>query len=184
MSEATTLPIADLRRLVRYEAETGLLFSAETGIRVLARMNSNGYFCGEISGRKLLAHRAAWAIVHGSWPTVIDHINRVKTDNRLCNLREASWSQNALNSVRGSGRSPFRGVAYLPSKDRWVARFQDAYLGCFATEMEAAIAYDATARIRGLPVDLLNFQNETHTEHVKCPVKRSYDQWKAKRLSR
>lgn len=43
-------------------------------------------------------HRAIWEHVHGECPPVLDHINRDKADNRLCNLRAVTTQQNALNN--------------------------------------------------------------------------------------
>ena len=43
-------------------------------------------------------HRAIWEHVHGECPPILDHINRDKTDNRICNLRVATNQQNCLNT--------------------------------------------------------------------------------------
>jgi hypothetical protein len=45
-----------------------------------------------------LAHRLAWFMFYKRWPSKhIDHINGNKKDNRICNLRECTPSQNLLN---------------------------------------------------------------------------------------
>ena len=44
------------------------------------------------------AHHVAWILSHGAWPDkVIDHINGMKDDNRICNLREVEFRENAAN---------------------------------------------------------------------------------------
>lgn len=64
--------------------------------------NARGYrvFTLRIDGQchKLLAHRAAWALMHGHWPAQsIDHINHDRRDNRLANLRDVSHLENMRN---------------------------------------------------------------------------------------
>ncbi len=51
--------------------------------------------------QKMLAHRVAWVLFYGEWPNgILDHINRVKIDNRIQNLRIATASENRINSER------------------------------------------------------------------------------------
>jgi HNH endonuclease len=60
-----------------------------------------GWLAGGIFARCCRAHRAAWVIVHGEWPKgEIDHINRVRSDNRLSNLRVVSHAENCQNRSR------------------------------------------------------------------------------------
>lgn len=57
-----------------------------------------GYYYVRFEGRLRLAHRLAWYLTHGYWPKAdIDHINGNRADNRICNLREATRSQNLAN---------------------------------------------------------------------------------------
>lgn len=66
-------------------------------------LNDQGYIllsCPKINGKRghIKAHRVAWFLSYGMWPTMLDHINRVKDDNRICNLRETTYMDNALNT--------------------------------------------------------------------------------------
>ena len=81
----------------------------------------------------------------------IDHINRDKLDNRRQNLRLATGSNNQQNQGRyKSNTSGFKGVHWLPSKNRWVARVQvdnkRIYLGSYKHLIKAAMIA-AIARI-------------------------------------
>ncbi len=61
-----------------------------------------GYLCLNNSGKAYKVHRIIWLMVHGDWPVGdIDHINGIKDDNRLCNLRDVSRAENMRNKSRG-----------------------------------------------------------------------------------
>lgn len=70
------------------------------------------YASASINDRPYQAHRIIWVMVHGSIPDgmQIDHINGDKQDNRLCNLRLATQSQNQQNRLAVSGRDLPKGI--------------------------------------------------------------------------
>jgi hypothetical protein len=84
--------------------------------------------------------------------TLVDHKNNDGLDNRRHNLRPASVQENRRNSRKRTGtRSGFAGVSFRKGRGLWVARIGDApnsikHLGYFASEVEAARAYDTAAR--------------------------------------
>lgn len=109
---------------------------------------SNGYRVIRIDGKNYRAARLAWLYVHGVTPAlIVDHQNRIRTDDRLSNLRLATPKQNSSNrSPQRNNTSGFTGVCESnPPSGRWAARIRDngklIYLGCFATKEEAAAAY-------------------------------------------
>lgn len=86
----------------------------------------------------------------------VDHVNGNGLDNRRSNLRIATRSQNARNSMSRGGSSRFKGVYWYPYKDgrpRWRAQIRVGgkrkSLGYFDDEIEAARAYDE--KMRSLP---------------------------------
>lgn len=86
---------------------------------------------------------------------VVDHINGDGLDNRSCNLRLATRSQNNMNRRVGlGGKTGIRGVLYSEERKVYYARIKvkgkNIYLGTFVTAEEAAKAYaDASAKYHG-----------------------------------
>lgn len=76
-----------------------------------------------------------------------DHINRNGLDNRRSNLRVCTRSQNQHNSISKGGKSKYKGVYLFNGK--WGARimsnYNNTFLGCFNSEIEAAEAYNRAA---------------------------------------
>lgn len=72
------------------------------------------------------AHRVAWFLFHNKEPEgEIDHINGVRSDNRICNLRDVDRKTNAKNhKVRKDNFSGIRGVDWHPLCNKWQVRIQ------------------------------------------------------------
>lgn len=106
-----------------------------------------GYSVISVDGVEYLAHRLAWLYVHGSWPIEdIDHINGVRTDNFISNLRDVSPTINMQNRRKCSrnNRCGVLGVCWHKATKKWRAciRFggRQKSLGYFHT---VADAYEA-----------------------------------------
>jgi hypothetical protein len=101
-----------------------------------------------VEGRaiSMAAHRIVWALHHGKWPDQhLDHINRIRHDNRIENLREATPAENARNAK--SNRVHTYIESYRRNPDKFVAWTniggQEAvHLGIFDTEAEAVAHRD------------------------------------------
>ena len=150
---------ATLATLLRYESETGRLFwryrpterkcwnTRYAGKPALTAVDPDGYLHGRVLNLDCKAHRAIWAIVTGSWPVEhVDHVNGVRLDNRWMNLREANNQENRRNQKKYRGTSVYKGVSWRSDRRTWRAAAgmngKNVHLGHFATEEEAARAYD------------------------------------------
>lgn len=134
-------------RFVEYDPRTGWFRNKRTGYR-MCDLDGAGYVQLCFGNKTCKAHRIAWLIVHGKTPLGdIDHINRVKWDNRMENLRVATPSQNTARRL--SPRSKYgRGVTKHTDPKRkkpWGAyitvNWKRRTIGWFATQQEAADAY-------------------------------------------
>lgn len=155
----TNLPtVRQLRQLLSYEPESGVLrWRVTRGSRakvggVAGSIDADtGYVRITINYRRFLAHRVAWAICHGKWPSAfMDHRDGNRKNNRINNLREANLSQNSRNcSSRRKSTSKYLGVSWHSGKKKWEARISDGtrshHLGTFDDEFDAARAYNTTA---------------------------------------
>ena len=162
-------PIYLLRKLLRYEPDTGKMFWLERtpnmfantgkgGARgccarwnsknaeklALNHLNSHGYFAGRIFGDLYLAHRVAWAMCSGQTLfEQIDHQNGIRTDNRIHNLRCVSNCENTKNAkIRLDNKS---GITGIRKQGRlWVAQIGGSknrkHLGSFSKLEEAILA--------------------------------------------
>lgn len=115
------------------------------------RRSSGGYAVrSETTGgkkRTIYLHRL---IAEPPAGVVVDHANGIKLDNRRCNLRWASVSQNNANGVDRRRRGSFRGVYWHKPSQKWVAQISVSgrlrHLGLFKSDCEAAAAYNVAAQ--------------------------------------
>lgn len=89
----------------------------------------------------------------------VDHINHIKDDNRVTNLRMLTNSKNNSNKLKTPNHSSiYRGVSFFKRDNKWEAKVKRIYIGYFDTELEAAQARDKYIIDRNLQADYeLNF---------------------------
>lgn len=102
---------------------------------------------GLVNKKRILMHRL---ILNPPSNLGIDHINRNSLDNRRCNLRLATQTQNNGNMISKKHSSRFKGVSWVRRDKKWEARGKQhnktIHLGLYNSEEEAAKTYDAWAK--------------------------------------
>lgn len=84
--------------------------------------NSAGYRVISLFGKRYLEHRLAWFFVHGEMPKYeIDHINQIRDDNRISNLRQVTRSENQRNKTRKDSRVDEVGIWWCRRRKRYIA---------------------------------------------------------------
>ena len=109
-----------------------------------------GYRVIKIAYKAYKEHRLIWLLVYGRLPNKdLDHINGIKDDNKIGNLREATKSENLYNKKGIGGSSKYKGVSFNTRLQNYVAyaslNKERYHLGTFECEIAAAKAYDGFA---------------------------------------
>ena len=168
----TELPSPELlRKLLRYEPETGKLFWRErdleffkthqscekwnlrwAGKEAFTFSDAKGYRRGTLLGKSYKAHRIIWKLFYGNDPiNQIDHINCIHADNRICNMREATNTQNQRNTkIKKTNKSGYKGVCFHKQHRKWASTIcvdgKYRHLGYFENPKDASKAYDAACK--------------------------------------
>lgn len=164
MTREETMTQAQLKERLHYDPETGIFTWKERPRNDFASpesfptwnkrfagkpagsISNRGYYRIKFWGVPYMSHRLAWLYVHGEWPeNEIDHINGVKTDNRISNLREADRLINLANMpVYKNSLTGIHGVSWSKTKGKWQANVYrnkvSYYLGVFDDYFEACCA--------------------------------------------
>lgn len=143
----------ELKELLHYDPDTGIFKwlipranKINTG-NIAGGINRQGYIRLSINKSEYKAHRLAWLYMTGEMPKdFIDHINGIKTDNRWCNLREATNTENNRNTgLLPTNTSGYKGISLNKKTKKWIAQAsignKNKYLGSFEKPEEAANAY-------------------------------------------
>ncbi len=144
------------KSVVSYDPLTGLFVwivayrkPAFTG-RAATHAAPNGYLRIKIGGRQMSAARLAYTLAVGPIPEglEIDHINRIKDDNRIANLRLVTRSGNLENRIFSPNAAGHTGVS-LHKGGLYRARHKDA-VKYFRTAEEAAECYAVMKKLSAL----------------------------------
>jgi hypothetical protein len=131
-----------------YLIEKGYTYNPETG-KVISHKNHiintnhiDGYkvisFKIKNKSHRVLQHQFAWYYMYKELVDVIDHINGVKDDNRISNLRNITFQKNLFNSKS-------KGCYFNKRTNKWHSQimldYKKIHLGFFDTEEEARTSY-------------------------------------------
>lgn len=118
----------ELKKIMHYNPETGVFTRISMRHNhapgTIVGFSHEGYLRTKIDGKSYMLHRLAFLYMEGDMPPAVDHINRIRDDNRWCNLRRSDWQHNATN--RGpsvNNTSGINGVHYCATKDRWIHQY-------------------------------------------------------------
>ena len=166
MSKPSVSP-ETIRTLLDYDPDTGVmvwrkrepeLFSSEKAQKTwnsrfagkeIGSRHTHGYLKACINYEQHFVHRLAFAHYYGRWPeNEIDHINGIRTDNRIENLRDVTRTENLQNQKLSSLRSRpdgLLGVHWNKDQNKWVAHIKvgkkSRHLGVFDGKQAAQAAY-------------------------------------------
>jgi hypothetical protein len=142
-----------LKKYLTYDERSGLFFWTSAAHQPLRNKqagcpNKQGHIRIRLERKSHYAHRLAWLYVYGCMPTMqIDHLNGVRDDNRIANLRDVSQSVNQQNQRRAhsNNKSGYLGVIWRRDRNKWESRImlsgKSSHLGYFEDPSLAHEAY-------------------------------------------
>lgn len=165
-----------LKSVIDYDPSTGVFrwrsrpgrkrFNKMFAGKEAGTINSWGYRVIHIGDKFYKAHRLAWLYCHGSQPKdQIDHINGVKTDNRISNLRDVDQKKNSRNNkIDKRYASSCPGVYWDRKSERWVARVATdegmKHIGVFNDYFEAVCTRKSAEIANGYHINHGRKQNK------------------------
>lgn len=119
----------ELKRVLNYNPETGVFTwrIKKSNIKIgyiTGSITSNGYLSTRINCKSYLSHRLAWLYVYGQFPeNDIDHINHIRSDNRIKNLRVVINKENCKNKLlQSNNTSGVAGVTWYKRDKKWLTQ--------------------------------------------------------------
>ena len=140
-----------LKKILHYDENTGIftwLVSKAKRIKIgdiAGKLHHTGYINIKINKKEYLAHRLAWLYVKNKWPkNQIDHINGIKDDNKIENLRDVTNRKNISNTHKHRN-GKLVGCTLDKRYNKWRAQIsingKRKSLGYYNTELEAYEVY-------------------------------------------
>jgi hypothetical protein len=118
-----------LKELLQYDADTGVFTWLNPTSNRIQRgsicncHDKHGYIVIRLDSRLYKSHQLAWLYIYGVFSKELDHINQIRDDNRLVNLREATRSEQMHNAgMLKNNTSGVKGVSWHKASKKWHAR--------------------------------------------------------------
>jgi len=136
-----------IERGFTYDSKTGFIYNRYGKTSKPNKLSGYNEMCITVNKNrfKIQGHQFAWYYEHGYCANELDHINGVKTDNRICNLRSVTHQQNNWNRVNAKGYTIIKNSNKYRAEIR--LNTKKIYLGSYNTEQEARNAYLAAKEI-------------------------------------
>jgi hypothetical protein len=138
-----------LKSILHYDLDTGI-FTWKAGYL------DNGYVRIEINNIQYRAHRLAWLYVYSEMPkSLIDHIDGNRSNNKISNLREATYQANSENyKTPKTNKSGVKNVSWYKGLNKWVVSINikktKKTIGYFEDlELAELVAVEARNKYRG-----------------------------------
>lgn len=160
VARVSNLTFDEVNAVLRYE-DGRLYWRATLSGRAMVGgragcLNHDGYRRVQIRLQRVGEHRLVWLLNTGRWPpNDIDHLNCDRSDNRIENLREATRSQNMMNTGKPKkNTSGYKGVHWRKDCQKWEsyikANGKKHHLGFFDDAETAGYArQSATLKLHG-----------------------------------
>lgn len=91
---------------------------------IAGSLRKDDYICIWVDGKPYYAHQLAFLYMEGYLPEEVDHINRIRSDNRWVNLKDSSHQENSRNKAAKS-KSGYIGVSWNKQRQKWQVQLRD-----------------------------------------------------------
>ena len=138
-----TITQKQLKEILHYNPDTGvftrkILLGGQMPGSIAGNNHHSGYIYISIKKKHYSSHRLAFLYMHGYMPEQIDHINGIRDDNRIINLRHSSHEINMKNKAKyKNNTSGYAGVVWRKDTKKWRVIIGTISLGSFKDKDEA-----------------------------------------------